>query len=326
MPRIAAQGSEDFAGVDMLYRNPSARRLAFGLLQTFIYPWASPVLGWTIFALAAIGTLALLRRAPRVVLLLAGLALPYLFVHLLLQETVTTRYALPLIPVMAYLAVKGISSVALALESAVAGLKPGAATSAAVAVLVVWSLVQTLPAVRVYAREGSPAFAAMRELHRRLDAEPHAAIGMHQGFARSMQTQNFGNVRVLSAPPMREWLELAEYWREGNTAPVWFLADPARTDIELIDPLSRKVQAHYIWAFPEGALHQRRAPGHRRSGAHRLAPRMVCRRRLASDVGNAEHVRASRPQRRRGVHQEPCRMRRCWSSAAKAPARPRACR
>ena len=48
---------------------------------------------------------------------------------------------------------------------------------------------------------------------------------------------------------MREWLELAAYWRAGNTAPVWFLADPARTDIELIDPLSRTLHAHYVWNF-----------------------------------------------------------------------------
>ncbi len=241
---IAAQGREDFAGVDMLYRNPSARRLAFALLETFIYPWASPALGWTIFVLAAAGALALVRRAPRVALLLAVLAGPYLFVHLLVQETVTTRYALPLIPVMAYLALKGIEFIGGARTS-----RP-AYSSVIVAILVVWSLVITLPAVRVYARDGSPAFAALRELQNRLRAEPGAAVGMHQAFARSAQTQNLGDARVLNTPPMREWLELAKYWHEGNTGPVWFLADPARTDIELIDPLSRKIQAHYVWRFP----------------------------------------------------------------------------
>ncbi len=76
---ISAQGSEDFSGVDMLYRNPGARRLAFALLETFIYPWASPVLGWTIFVLAVGRKMALLRRCPRVVLLLGVLAGPYLF-------------------------------------------------------------------------------------------------------------------------------------------------------------------------------------------------------------------------------------------------------
>jgi len=239
---VAAQGRADFAGVDMLYRNPSAQRLALALLETFIYPWASSALGWTIFVLAAAGTLALGRRAPRVVLLLAVLVGPYLFVHLLVQETVTTRYALPLIPVMAYLAVKGIEIIAGTLRPAYASL--------IVAILVVLSLVLTLPAVRVYAREGSPTFAALGALQQRLRAEPGAVVGMHQTFARSAQTQSLGTARVLNAPPMREWLELAKYWRAGNTGPVWFLADPARTDLELIDPLSRKMQAHYVWGFP----------------------------------------------------------------------------
>jgi len=236
---LAAQGGEDFSGVDMLYRNPSARRAAFGLLETFIYPWASPVLGWTVFALAGVGGFVLLRRAPRVIVLLGVLTVPYLCVHLLVQETVTTRYALPLLPALAYLTVKGVTW-------------PGsrAAASMIVAVLVIWSLALTLPASRVYARDGSPAFAALGELHNRLAAEPRAVIGMHQGLVRSVQTQDFGGVPMLSAPLMREWLELGRYWREGGVAPVWFLADPARTDIELIDPLSRKVQAHYVWQFP----------------------------------------------------------------------------
>jgi len=245
---IAAQGSEDLAGVDMLYLNPSARRLAFGLLETFIYPWASPVLGWTVFALAAVGTLAVLRRSPRVVLLLGVLAGPYLGVHLLVQQTLTTRYALPLIPVVAYLAVRGVDFVVQAFRPAPVVLK--AAMASMIGMLVVWSLGVTLPAVRVYAREGSPAFAALGELHARLKTEPGAAVAMHQALERSVQTQNFGGARVLKAPPMREWLELAAYWREGNTGPVWFLADPARTDIELIDPLSRKTEAQYVWHFP----------------------------------------------------------------------------
>jgi hypothetical protein len=71
---------------------------------------------------------------------------------------------------------------------------------------------------------------------------------MHQGLLRSVQTQDFGSATILKAPPMREWLELAAYWRDGNTGPVWFLQDPARTATELIDPLSRTLRAHYVWA------------------------------------------------------------------------------
>jgi hypothetical protein len=73
---------------------------------------------------------------------------------------------------------------------------------------------------------------------------------MHQGILRSVQTQNFGAATILKAPPMREWLELAAYWRDGHTEPVWFLQDPARTDTELIDPVSRSLHAHYVWSFP----------------------------------------------------------------------------
>ena len=53
---------------------------------------------------------------------------------------------------------------------------------------------------------------------------------------------------------MRESTELAAYWRGGGRAPVWYLADPARGDLELIDPLSRRVQAHYGWMFPREAF------------------------------------------------------------------------
>jgi hypothetical protein len=238
------QGGADFAGVDMLYRNPSARRLALGLLQTFIYPWGSPVLGWTVFALATVGALGLLKRLPIALVVLGTLAAPYLGVHLLVQETATTRYALPLFPAIVYLAVKGIETIG-------GRRKPRPVyVSAIVGILVVWSLVTTLPAERVYAREGSPAFAAIAQMRERLRQSPNAVLGMHQGLARSVETQDLGGTRVLKAPPMREWLELAAYWREGNKGPVWFLADPARTDIELIDPLSRTLEAHYVWAFP----------------------------------------------------------------------------
>src|SRR4029077_6068898 len=160
------------------------RRLAIGLLQTFIYPWASTPLGCVVFGLAAIGMVALLWRSRRAAILVTTLALPYTVFHLLFQETVTTRYALPLIPLIAFLAVGGIRVLARTSLRQV---------SAAVAAIVVWSLALTLPAARVYAREGSPAFAALAELHRVLQDEPNAAIGMHQGILRSVQTQDFGS-------------------------------------------------------------------------------------------------------------------------------------
>lgn len=254
---LSSQGGEDFSGVDMFYRHPTPRRLAIGLLETFIYPWASTPLGWIVFAFAGIGMVMLLWRARRAAILVLTMAVPYTIFHLLFQETMTTRYALPLIPIVAFLAVRGMSAIAntLSFQSPASSRQRSAASfqlraSSLVAAIVIWSLGVTLPAARIYARDGSPAFAALSELHRILQNEPNAAIGMHQGILRSVQTQNFGSAQILDAPPMREWLELAAYWRAGHTAPVWFLQDPARTDTELIDPLSRTLRAHYIWNFP----------------------------------------------------------------------------
>jgi len=234
---LASQGGEDFSGVDMLYRNPTPRRLAIGLLDTFIRPWASMPLGWVVFVLAFVGFVALLLRGRRTAIALVVLAGPYAVFHLLFQETLTTRYALPLIPVVAYLAVRGLQAVRAEFGGA------------SVTAITCSSLLVTFPATQAYARDGSPAFAAIADLHRLLQRDPNAAIGTHQGILRSLQTQNFGQAKVLKAPPMREWLELAAYWREGGTEPVWFFQDPARTDTELIDPLSRSVQRHYVWSF-----------------------------------------------------------------------------
>jgi hypothetical protein len=48
-----------------------------------------------------------------------------------------------------------------------------------------------------------------------------------------------------------EWLGPVDYWRHGGTAPIWFLADPRRTDLALIDPQSRLDVVRYRWAVAE---------------------------------------------------------------------------
>ncbi len=53
---------------------------------------------------------------------------------------------------------------------------------------------------------------------------------------------------VLPSPPRREWLELASFWKAGHTGQVWFLADPRRTDLALIDPQSRADVTAIRWA------------------------------------------------------------------------------
>ena len=95
---VTAQGAEDIAGVDLLITNLGIRRAAFGLLDTFIHPWAWNPLGVAVTALAAIGAVAMLWRSRRALLVLLAAFVPYAAFHLFFQETVTTRYALPLVP------------------------------------------------------------------------------------------------------------------------------------------------------------------------------------------------------------------------------------
>jgi hypothetical protein len=51
----------------------------------------------------------------------------------------------------------------------------------------------------------------------------------------------------LPAPPQHEWLEAVKYWNDGGGAPVWFVVDPKRTSIDLVehgDPV------RYRWPLP----------------------------------------------------------------------------
>jgi hypothetical protein len=43
---------------------------------------------------------------------------------------------------------------------------------------------------------------------------------------------------------------MVRYWRDGGTGRMWLLADTRRTDLALIDPVSRHPNGHYAWSLP----------------------------------------------------------------------------
>jgi hypothetical protein len=49
----------------------------------------------------------------------------------------------------------------------------------------------------------------------------------------------------------REWLDPVAYWRDGGRGVVWFLADPKRTDLALVDPQSRRDVTRYRWSVSD---------------------------------------------------------------------------
>ena len=237
---LTAQAGEDIEGVDMVATNLSPRRLVLGFLHTFVHPWASPGLAAVVLGLAGVGGLAMLVRARAGLLVLALVTGPYLVFHVFVHEDVTTRYDLPLVPAVALLAVRGL---------AVAG--PLATTAGAVA-LAVASLAITVPAQVAYARQGSPLARALADLDQ-AGGRRAAPIGMHEAVALAVRGEPVAR-GALPAPRVHEWLSLVEAWRAGEDRPVWFLADPGRLDLALIDPAARRLRGMYRWPFDPAVL------------------------------------------------------------------------
>ncbi|MCL4845053.1 MAG: DUF2723 domain-containing protein [Acidobacteria bacterium] len=232
---LSSQAGEDFAGVDMLATNPTARRLAFGLLHTFVDPWVSVPLAALVIALGVGGGLAMSWRSRSALAVLLAAAAPYAVFHLVFQETFTTRYALPLVPAMAYLAVRGL---------AIAGRPVVVIGTGALVASAAWLAV---PAVSLYAREGSPVFRGAAEIEdaRRLDRPP--VVGMHDALSRALRGEAVA-ANALPAKPGHEWFEAARVLARGEVSTLWFLADPRRTDLALVDPASQRVRGRYRWS------------------------------------------------------------------------------
>jgi len=232
---LGTQAGEDFAFVDMLWANPTPRRLAFGLLHTLVLPWASVPLAVAVLVLAAIGAVVMaLRDRPALATLVVAFA-PYAVFHLVFQETITVRYALPLVAPVAF---------AVARTCALSGGFMNVAAAPLAALL----LVAGMPALIAYGRDVHPAFRAIADAERRAEDAPPGLVTSHFELRRPITAMEPTGLPIAWATRHREWLELANYWRNGGRAPAWFLANPRRTDLALIDPRSRANVVRYRWA------------------------------------------------------------------------------
>ncbi|PYR94960.1 MAG: hypothetical protein DMF84_02900 [Acidobacteria bacterium] len=237
---LGTQAGEDFGGVVMLWTHRTPRVAAFALVNSFVWPWDWwPGVGMCV--LAAAGALRIAWRAPRAILLILVAFAPYAIFHLLFHETETVRYALPMVPVVAYAAMA-------ALETR----RPMPMAIAACLIAVV-SLGFAIPASRNYAREGAPVFRVFDDMAATAHGgEPVDTIAMHAGARRAAEwAAPILPARVAKAPHGREWLTLVALWRAKPSANVWFVADPARTDLALFDSRARRLARQYRWGFVE---------------------------------------------------------------------------
>ncbi len=234
---LSAQGGEDIGGVDLLVTNLGVRRAAVGLLDSFLHPWSVNLLGILVLTLASAGGAWMLLRARRAIVVLAIAFVPYAAFHLFFHETVITRYALPIVPMVVYLAVRALF---------LFGRQIGAAASEVLAIV---CLAIVVPALAQYSRAGSPVAHTMADIRTAADQEKTAVVGMHHAFKRTAEATLGDAGFVLPVAPKHEWLSLVKYWTGGGAGPAWFLQDPRRTDLALIDPRSRVVRKAYRWPF-----------------------------------------------------------------------------
>jgi hypothetical protein len=233
-----SQAGEDLSGVMLLWTHRQVSLAVRALLNTFVWPWDWWP-GIAVCVLAAAGAARIAWRSPRVLGAIVIVFGPYAIFHLLFQDTQETRYALPLLPVIAYAAMAALEGL------------PGKALPAAAIGIAAISLLQTAPASALYAREGAPIFRAFEDMA----ATAHGGnrvdtIGMHAGARRAAEwVAPILPARVARAPHGREWLALVALWKAEPGARVWFAADPGRTDLALFDERTRELARAYRWGF-----------------------------------------------------------------------------
>lgn len=235
---LGARAGEYFRSVEMLATDPSLRLAGESVYETFIDPFGSHVLAAIVLGAALVGLALTALRERRVFVALALGYLPYLLFHLLFQETIANRLAIPLLPAIALLFVVPFEYVS---ARAVLPAAAGAATA---------GLLIAVPAVRAFADTEGPGFALIRDLHR-TPRPPETVLAMHTRIAselrRYQQWESIPAMRTLPATPEYEWLELVNLWQEGYEGPIWFIADPARTGLRMIDPQRRRLLRQYVW-------------------------------------------------------------------------------
>jgi hypothetical protein len=240
------QGNADLSGVAMLATTPTVRQAIRAFQYTFVAPWGYWQLAAAVLALAVLGAIHLAWRAPRTLLWVVAAYGPYAIFDVLFQETVTTRYALPVVVPIGYLAARGASWL------------PAAPAIGVALTIVGFSMVIDDRALYGYAGEDAPSFrmvgdmAQMREQAGAAFKPPVLAFHRREMFDLRRTLQWAGDrvppvSATLPSTNKHEWLELVKYWNDGGRDTIWFVADPLRSDLALIRRASRPVL--YRWSF-----------------------------------------------------------------------------
>ena len=248
-----SQGAEDLSGIQMLWTTPNVRTLVDALYYSLIAPWAVWWIAAAVLVFALAGAAALVRRHPAALIVLAAAFGPYFVFDLLFQETFTGRYALPLVIPVAFLAVNG------------ARLLPEPVGLSLAALLAMSCAHIGGTSVAAFSAQPAPAFRLLDDMRSAArsagttGAPPVLAMDRREEFDLRRPIKWMGDAmqmeaafeRRLPSPPQHEWLEMVKYWNGGGRSPLWFVADPLRTDIDLVQ---HPAPVTYRWAVPYPVL------------------------------------------------------------------------
>jgi hypothetical protein len=236
---LTAQGAEDFSGIEMLAARPSAALFRLAMRRTFIDAWVLKGLANVAVGLAVIGLARLAWRDRRRLSLVVLTFVPYLCFHVAFQETATLRYDLPLVVMVAGLAV---------IAMAAAG--PCLASVGAAAIAIV-SLAIAQPPLQAYSQNGAPVFQALGDMARQAHAtRTSPELDMHIqvwfGGRRAMEwVRPEWDMGDTPRPTNREWLRVVNHFRGGRQDPVWFLSELTRNDLRQLDPRATSLVHRY---------------------------------------------------------------------------------
>jgi len=222
---------------DFLVTDFSMRRAVRAAVDVWLSPWQRVSFGAIVLLLAGTGTVILARTDRRLLGLLLLLFLPYAVYHYSAQATQNLRYAIPILPLVAFLATVPILRGARRSRF----LLPAAATAA-----IVGAAITTMPALAAYHSTPSPPFQALAALDA-LDVDPGSVVvSGHHVFERYLERVRKHEVLL---PTQGAFETLRAHWSQGGRKPVLFLKQPIRTTLLLFgdEPTMRLGR----WRWPE---------------------------------------------------------------------------
>jgi hypothetical protein len=223
------------------------------LYYAFVAPWGTWPTAAIVIGFAAIGAVTLWRGERRTLTAVTIAFAPYFVFDALFQETFTVRYALPLVVPSAFLAVAGLRML------------PAYPAFLVSAGLVMFHAHVGGRSVAAFSRQTAPAFALLENMSHASTTSAAAVLApdRRESFDLRRPLVWLGATaprfeRELTAPPQHEWLEAVKYWNGGGRSPVWFVVDPHRAAIDLVQ---HGEPSAYRWTMPYPVLMSGTRPG-----------------------------------------------------------------